>query len=204
MLIKRKINLIVGIIIIIIGLFIGIIPFILERDNEYKDKVLVDNYLNDTSINNDISKDNNTDNTNSDNLESYFLVLEIPKIGLKRGVYDFNSKHNTIEENVSIMKESSLPNKDNGNVVLEAHSGSAEISYFNDLYKLNINDYAYIYYNGIKYKYKVNKIYDVDKDGDVEVYREKDKNTLTLITCLNDSDTKHLVVILYLEEYENY
>ena len=76
--------------------------------------------------------------------------------------------------------------------------------YFRELHKLDINDIAIIYYKGIKYTYKVDKIYDVLKDGDVEVERDKDKTTLTLITCKKNTKDRHLVIILYLEKMEEY
>ena len=73
----------------------------------------------------------NVENPSSDNKEEEFLlILEIPKIGLKRGVYSLESDQNTIEKNVAILKESSLPQEVNGNVVLAAHNGTARISYF--------------------------------------------------------------------------
>ena len=50
---------------------------------------------------------------------------------------------------------SAMPNVKNGNLILIAHSGTAYIAYFRNLYKLNINDYAYITYKGEKYKYKL-------------------------------------------------
>ena len=71
------------------------------------------------------------------------------------------------------MKESSLPTKEKGNLVLEAHNGTARISYFKELHRLETGDVAYIYYQGIKYTYQVNTIYDVLKDGDVEVMRDE-------------------------------
>ena len=76
--------------------------------------------------------------------------------------------------------------------------------YFRELDKLKINDKAILYYKGIKYTYKIDKIYDVLKDGDVEVERDKEKNTLTLVTCKKNTKDRHLVIILYLENKEEY
>ena len=76
--------------------------------------------------------------------------------------------------------------------------------YFNQLHKLNENDLAYIYYQGTKYIYSVDKIYDVKKDGNVEVIRNKNKNTLTLITCKRNTQDRQLVVIFYLREKQKY
>lgn len=200
---KKVFKIILGIIVVIIGIIIGIVPiFLQDKKNEIED-IKVNDYIKDTSINEDnVFSDVVDDSTNI--VDQYLLVIEIPKIGLKRGVYNFTSSLNNIEQNITIMDESNLPDEVNGNVVLEAHSGTSNISYFNDLYKLKEEDLVYIYYQGIKYIYKVNNIYDVEKDGSVEVYRDLNKNTLTLITCKNDTDDKQMVVILYFVNQENY
>lgn len=49
----------------------------------------------------------------------------------------------------------------------------------------------------------MDKIYDVKKDGDVEITRDTNKNTLTLITCRKNKDM-HIVIVLYLEEKIEY
>lgn len=200
---KKVFKIILGIIVVIIGIIIGIVPiFLQDKKNEIED-IKVNDYIKDTSINEDnVFSDVVDDSTNI--VDQYLLVIEIPKIGLKRGVYNFTSSLNNIEQNITIMDESNLPDEVNGNVVLEAHSGTSNISYFNDFYKLKEEDLVYIYYQGIKYIYKVNNIYDVEKDGSVEVYRDLNKNTLTLITCKNDTDDKQMVVILYFVNQENY
>lgn len=191
---KRKTKLIIfGLIIIIIGIIVGIIPLFLKEINVEKENTKVKEYINNTSNKINISPKNDM-----------LLVLEIPKINLKRVVYNLDSDLNTIKKNIEIMKESSLPNTDNGNVILEGHNGDSSISYFNKLDKLSEFDLAYIYYQGTKYIYSIDKIYDVEKDGDVEVVRDKDKNTLTLITCKSNTQDKQLVLIFYLKEKEDY
>ena len=194
--------LITGIIVIIIGIMIGIIPIFLQRKVGMKEKNKVEDYIRDTST----IEDNNSINEEEENSneEEYLFILEIPRINIKRGIYQKSSSLNTIEKNITIMKESSLPTDNNGNVVLEAHNGTANVAFFKYLYKLEINDPVYIYYQGTKYIYNVSNIYDVDKDGTVEVNRDSNQKTLTLITCKKDTDDKQLVVILYLSKEENY
>lgn len=204
---RRTRLLIIGIIVITIGIIIGIIPFFNQKEMEKKENIKIKNYILDTSYNektSEIDKENTNEVDNKIDEESYLLIIEIPKIGLKKGVYPLNSKLNTIEKNVAIMKESSLPDKEGGNVVLEAHNGPTNISYFNQLHKLKINDQVYINYQGIKYTYTVSNIYDVEKDGSVEVNRDINKNTLTLITCKKNTTDRQLVVILYLSSKEKY
>ena len=82
----------------------------------------------------------------------YAGVLEIPKISLKRGFYNTDSKYNNIEQNVSMITGSSMPDVPNGNLMLMAHSGDAYISFFAYLYRLKIGDSAYVTYQGNKYR----------------------------------------------------
>ncbi len=151
--IKRKTKLLIfGIIVIIVGIIVGIIPFFKQAKKEKKENTKIEDYISETAI----------------------------------------------------MKESSLPNKEKGNVVLEAHNGTADISYFNQLHLLEIGDKASIYYEGTKYTYIIENIYDVEKDGSVEVSRDLNKSTLTLITCKKNTEDRQLVIILYLSSKEKY
>lgn len=135
---------------------------------------------------------------------NYIGMLEIPKIGLKRGFVDMNSPSNNVSKNVTIIKPSSYPDVEKGNFILAAHSGSTRISYFNYLYQLNINDKAYIYYKNIKYTYNIVNIYKQQKTGKVGLYRDANKTTLTLITCTNNEKTTQTVYIAELVEQTNY
>ena len=58
---------------------------------------------------------------------NYIGYLEIPKIRLKRGFVDKNSKYNNIQYNVTISNVSNMPDVDNGNFILYAHSLSANL-----------------------------------------------------------------------------
>ena len=125
---------------------------------------------------------------------NYIAVLKIPKIKLVRGLVDRNSYQNNIKYNVQILKDSSMPDEEKGNVILAAHSGNARISYFKNLDKLAIGDDISIEYKSIIYNYKVVDIYLIDKTGTAEIIRNKDKNTLTLITCKHNTN-KQIIVI---------
>lgn len=130
------------------------------------------------------------------NYSKYLGILEIPKIGLKRGFYGFDSRYNNIEYNVTIVGGSTMPDVINGNLILMAHSGDAYISYFAYLYKLNIGDIAYVTYGGVKYKYQIVNIYNIPKTGKATITRNMDRTCLTLITCTKDSDTEQTIYIL--------
>ena len=125
----------------------------------------------------------------------YTGVLEIPKIGLKRGFYNVGNRYNNIEYNVTMVSGSNLPDVVNGNLILMAHSGDAYISYFAYLYRLNIGDMAYVTYRGRKYQYKIVNIYEVKKNGIVTIRRNENKTTLTMITCTKNNDHTQTVYI---------
>lgn len=125
---------------------------------------------------------------------NYIAVLKIPKIGLERGLVDPNSYLNNVNYNLEFIKGSSMPDQENGNVIIAGHSGSARISYFRKLDQLVIGDKASLNYKGKVYNYKIVDIYDIDKTGTAEIIREKNISTLTLITCRHNTK-KQIVVI---------
>lgn len=135
---------------------------------------------------------------------NYIGVLEIPKINIKRGLLNIKDKGNNVNKNLQVIKGSDMPNVKNGNLIIAAHSGNSYISYFKNLYKLSNDDVAYVYFNNIKYTYKVAGKYDAEKNGKVTIHRDNKKNTLTLITCSQTDKTKQIVYILELESEENY
>ena len=138
-----------------------------------------------------------SDNSTSNEIYEYYLAkLEIPKIGLSRGFYDKSSSLNRLSINIKMLNESNYPDETNGNVILAAHSGNYYNSYFGNLWKLELGDEAYLYYNNVKYTYKITNIYTDAKDGDVIVKRNPNKSTLTLITCTKDDESTQTIYIL--------
>ncbi len=211
---KRKLKnshlIIIGVILMLIGVTILSSNYILKLKNEvftdalimiYNDKgEVVNEILNDVpevDVVNDIP---NAPKAKKIDYSKYLGVLEIPKISLKSGFYDLDSKYNNIEKNVTLSLGSRMPDVENGNLILMAHSGNAYIAYFAYLYKLKVNDKMYVTYNNIKYEYELVDIYDVEKTGTVEIKRNYSKKTLTLITCTKDSDTKQTVYIAEMVE----
>lgn len=128
----------------------------------------------------------------------YVAVLKIPKINLERGLVDPNSYLNNVNYNLEFIKGTSMPDEKNGNVIIVGHSGSARTSYFKKLDQLSIGDSASLIYKGITYTYKVVDIYDIEKTGKAEIARNKDINTLTLITCRHGTN-KQIVIICELK-----
>lgn len=131
---------------------------------------------------------------------NYIGYLTIPKINLKKGFLDMRSELNNVEQNVTVIEGSSYPDKDKGNLILAAHSGSGWKAFFNDLYKLSTGDIAEVSYKGKKYTYKIVNIYKQEKIGKVAIYRNYNKTILTLITCTNfDKETQ----TIYIAELQN-
>ena len=139
---------------------------------------------------------------NNNNYETYIGTLEIKKIGLYRGFYSKDSPLNNVKINLKILDVSAYPDEENGNVIIIGHSGNYSNSYFANLYQLQLGDIASIYYNNKKYNYKIDNIYTDEKDGTVTIYRDDTKNTLTLITCTKDDNTKQTIYILSLINIE--
>lgn len=125
----------------------------------------------------------------------YLGVLEIPKIGLKRGFYNVDSRYNNIQYNVTMVGGSTLPDVENGNLILMAHSGDAYISYFAYLFRLEVGDMAYVTYLGRRYEYQLVDIYEVPKTGVVSLRRNYDRTCLTMITCTKDNDYAQTVYV---------
>ena len=133
----------------------------------------------------------------------YIGTLEIPKINLNKGFTAIDSPYNTVNKNIEVVKNSNYPDVSKGNFILAAHSGNSYLPYFKNLYQLTLGDKAYINYKNHRYTYKIVNIYQQEKTGKIAIYRDLNKNTLTLITCTKDSKTKQTIYILELESVIN-
>ncbi len=135
--------------------------------------------------------------------DDYIGYLTIPKINLNKGFVDKRSKENDVEKNIMIIEGSTYPNVKKGNFIIAGHSGTGWKAFFNELYRLNIGDEAYVTYKGKKYTYQFTNIYKQPKTGKIAIYRNYDKTTLTLVTCTNNDETTQTVYIAELEKVED-
>ena len=207
--IKKSHVLVIGSLLVFIGIISLSWNYILKmRDEVFSDMriammddVFVENHEEDEIEDVPVVENVEVNSNSSDNKEyvvdysKYLGVLEIPKIRLKRGFYNIDSKYNNIKYNVTMVEGSTLPDVEFGNLILMAHSGDAYISYFAYLYKLEVGDMAYVTYAGRKYEYQIVNIYEVEKNGAVVIKRNYDKSSLTMITCTKDNDTTQTVYI---------
>ena len=114
-------------------------------------------------------------------------TLTIDKLNLSKNIYNINSSHNNVEENVTIL------NDDINLIVLAAHSGPGYIAFFNDLDKLELNDTVNLTYNNKNLVYIVTNIEEQTKDGTIEI-NKTDKQRLILTTCSKKDKNKQLVI----------
>lgn len=143
--------------------------------------------------------ENNTNTANYANIKNKqsnsetIGTLTINKVNLSQDIYNIKSKHNNVEENVTIL------NDDNDLIVLAAHSGQGSIAYFNNLDQLNLNDTINLTYKNKELVYKITEIEDQVKDGTIEINKTNTKR-LILTTCSKKDKNKQLVIISELKE----
>ena len=114
-------------------------------------------------------------------------TLTIDKLNLSKNIYNINSSHNNVEENVTIL------NDDINLIVLAAHSGPGYIAFFDDLEKLELNDTINLTYNNKNLVYIVTNIEEQTKDGTIEI-NKTNKQRLILTTCSKKDKNKQLVI----------
>lgn len=193
-----------SLLLIIIGIGIIVCKYFYEYNLEQEETTKIDIFLNEqTDVENETSSlassfSNENEKSSSQSNENFIAVLEIPKIDLKKGIYSINSKNNNVDKNIMLLNESDMPDVINGNFILAGHSGTGYNAYFKDLKKLELGDFAYIYYKNNKYKYNLIDKYEVEKTGKALIIKDSDISALTLITC-KDNEDKQLVFIFELE-----
>lgn len=215
---KRKYNINSETLLFIVGSLLLIVSFLLfhydkiiEVDNMLKSSIDNEIYLENTT--NNISVDINVDYLDNEEINSkpkkdyipnYIAFLEIEKLNLKQGILPKNNPYNNVDYHIQILDVSDMPDVINGNMILASHSGNSSIAYFKNLYKLAVGDEAKVSYNGKLYKYKITNIYKEIKDGSVNIYRNVDKTTLTLITCSKNDKEHQTIYILELVSVDIY
>lgn len=194
---NKNYSLLIGFLLILFGLSLIFVDWYKEYQKVKVDEKLVETFFDDRNIVEEklIEEKEEKKIEKQTVEEKYIAILEIPKISLKRGLVSTKSNKNNVDYNIQIISSSNTPDKEKGNFILAGHSGSGYSAFFKNLDKLQIDDYSYVYYENQKYIYKVVNIYEVEKTGVVEIRRNYDKTTLTLITCTKGDDTKQTVII---------
>ena len=135
-----------------------------------------------------IVKISNTQKTNNS-----FGTIIINKINLNEELFPINSEENTVEKHVSILKESTYPDKDNSIMIIAAHSGIGPIAYFQELNKLELNDEITLIIENKTYTYKVKDIWEEKKNGYIN-FNKENKKQLILTTCSPNKEGYQLVI----------
>lgn len=227
---KLKKVYLIGIGFIVLGILCFLVPIVHKNNNAKIEKELINDFFADAdSTNENTNTINNTlatvkyidanpntsnvaiaDNTSNavvgleEEYQKYNMVVEVESVGIKKGIYPLSSPYNNIKYNVQLMETSTMPDCKNGNVILAAHNGTSSVSFFDNLKNAKLSDTVNLYYHGIKYIYKLVNIYDVPKNGTVEIKRDSTKSCVTLITCKSKDKTKQVVYIGELSDTKQY
>lgn len=204
---NRTILLILSIIFILSGTFligIKIVKPIIKEQEE--DKALEEFYKNEIIIDNEIDKVDKTSSVEEKQEKSksrleYVAVLKIPKIKLEKGIVGKNSKYNSVDYGIEVLDSSDTPDVEKGNIILCAHAGNSKVSYFRELDLLKVGDVVMLIYKGKTYQYEIVDIYSIKKTGTAPIRRDRDKSTITLITCIHNTD-RQIVLIGNLQSFE--
>ena len=125
--------------------------------------------------------------------EEQIATLKIKKIDLNQPLYNKNSEKNNVEENITILEESIMPEEDNSIIFLAAHSGTGPKAYFDDLDQLEINDPIELIYQNKTLLYYVTDIWEEDKNGYIHI-NKTNNNQLILTTCSPTNSKKQLII----------
>ena len=193
---NNKILFFIGFLLIIISLIFLLIYYLLGYYENKKLDKLAEIYI-ETNFNNDYSSIIKKKNKTKIN---YIGVLEIPEINFKRGFLNINDPLNTIKKNIQVLENSEFPDKENSVLIIASHSGRGKNAYFKDLDKLSLNNDIYIYYNNVKYIYKITDIYETNKNGNLTLNKSPKKQTLVLTTCSEVNKDKQLVITSELKD----
>lgn len=206
---KSRLYILVGFFFILMGLIIYSGKVIYNEYLERKDNQKVEEFL-------DIQDDKDVDeiyfdtevieeieDITSPSDDNYIGVLEIPKINLKRGFLSIDNPDNTVSKNIQVIKESDMPDVENGLLIIAGHSGTGRLAFFKELHKLSDMDKVYVYYKNTKYTYTVIDKYEVEKTGRALIKRKKNITSLALITCNQEDKTKQIIYILRQDGREN-
>lgn len=131
------------------------------------------------------------------NKADYMFSIYIPKINLSSKVYSHKCEKNNVNKNIYLANNYDL-DKQNGSMVLAAHSGNSVISYFDDIDILR-NDDDIIVEDALNiYSYKVDSMFNINKTG-IFNYQNKDRY-IYLVTCSKKDKRKQLVIGAKLEK----
>ena len=120
-------------------------------------------------------------NSNHEVIESkynngYYGYLNIPKIGMQFGFYNYDNKLNNVNNNIEIIKTNI-----EDTYLLAGHSGTGKVSFFNNLRYLEIGDIVIFSIGDVIREYSVVDIINDKKNGKLKI--DNKEGYLYLTTC---------------------
>ncbi len=123
-----------------------------------------------------------------------FFTLSIPKLKIENATVAIGGED--LSENLIQFPETALPGKP-GNTVIFGHSilplfydPENYLAIFSTLYKLKAGDEAYVFYDGISFKYQVENVFEVKPDDIQILEQDSSSSFLTLVTCTPPGDPR--------------
>lgn len=177
---KEKIKVNLGKCFILFGFILILICLVFSLNGKLLEKRNINSFIyNFDFVPSEIDNSRIMKNSDSD----YMAVLEIPKLNLKKGLYSYGSPSNNIDKNITILEPFSVPSEDNSVFILAAHSGNSKVSYFRNLDKLLNGDLVIVYYDEVKYYYRIIDFYLEKKNGFISMPSFNDGKYIILTTC---------------------
>lgn len=184
---RGKLRNILGIILILFGISLIGATIWMKYDTNRKQAEMLESFKN---INFDDESNINT-NDNSGEIKKHekshhiingkgFAILEIPKLDLKVGIVQ-GVEIKDIKYNVGHFPESAMPGE-KGNFAIAGHRVSYFGEPFKEIDKLEKGDKVYVTYNGHKYTYEVEYMYEVTPNQ-TESLKQTEDATITIVTC---------------------
>lgn len=144
-----------------------------------------------SNINNEETEDSLNNLSNSKETDNNIIsYLSIPSISLEKAPIKEGIDEKTLNEYIGHFPSTS---KIDGNIGLAAHNRGYKNNYFMNINKLQDGDEIIYRVDDISKKYKVEKKIEIDS-YDWSYLNQTADNRITLITCIDNSPTKRLVV----------
>ena len=127
-------------------------------------------------------------------------ILEVPTINLSK-VFLANEYNSLSCVDTSVCAynwNGNSPDKKDSNLILGAHNGTNDNSFFNRIENINEGNLAYIEYKGKQYKYKMAYKYRVKKSTDIiKIDKEPEKLLYLFTEDKKDNYSKYYLVLKF-------
>lgn len=170
---------IIGILIIIIGIFLIAFSFYARWDTKRSNDESIDNFEQ-VLENNKILEDRN-DNSNEEDISEGIGILNIPKIDL-RAIIKEGTDMQTLRHSIGHFEETPMP-WESGNSAIAGHRQYTYGEFFNRVDEIDPGDLIEIETLNGTIKYRVDKK-EVIEPTQIEVLDNTDEDSLTIITCV--------------------